>query len=145
VATIAPAASELPVASEAPLTETVVSGTIVLPEGVLLPGGASWSVELQDATREDAPAVVVAEVGEPVSDLAAAEIPFEIPYDPLDIEPAVTYTLRARVEDAAGALLYINEISPPGVVGGIPVEGAFVTVAPVLPGASVSPAASVAP
>ena len=40
-------------------------------------------------------------------------IPYEVCYNPGEIEENHTYTMQARIEDSAGNLLYINDTSNP--------------------------------
>ena len=69
----------------------------------------TWSIELQNTSLADAPAVLVAEAGGVIEDTSVTELEFAIPYDPEAIVDTDTYTLQARVEDANGDLLYVND------------------------------------
>ena len=75
----------------------------------------------------------------------ATEIPFEIAYDAATILDTNTYTLQARLEDASGTLLYVNDTAIPVLTGGAPSEGLIVPVIAVEPAASMAAEASVAP
>ena len=78
------------------------------------------------------------------TDPTATEIPFEIAYDAATILDTNTYTLQARLEDASGTLLYVNDTVIPVLTGGAPSEGLIVPVIAVEPAASVAAEASVA-
>ena len=136
------------VASEAPVAATMVSGTVLLPDGAVLPEGAEWVVELQDTSLADAPADVVGQAGDVVVDTAATEIPFEIAYEATAIDDTRTYTLQARIIDSAGALVYANDTSIPVLTGGAGTEDISVPVVVAQPAeaaASMAAEASIVP
>lgn len=116
--------------------EPTVNGRIVLPDGATLEGAASWTLEVQDTSLADAPAVVVGTDGGPVTDPTATEIPFAAPFDPGAIDEASMYTLSARVVDEAGDLLFINDTAIPVISDGAPVDEVGVPVIAVDSGAS---------
>jgi uncharacterized lipoprotein YbaY len=58
-------------------------------------------------------------------------IPFEIPYDPADIDEALTYTISATIQGAADELLFANPTEIVAITGGVPVEAIAVPVVPV--------------
>ena len=124
---VAPA-SEAPAASASPVAEGLVTGTIVLPMGVTLPADAIISVELQDTSLADAPAVTIGETSPVITDPTVVEIPFEIAYDPAAIDELNTYTVSVRIEDAAGTLLFINDTSVPVITNDAPTEDVPVPV-----------------
>jgi putative lipoprotein len=86
-----------------------VSVTVELPDGAVLPEGTAWTVELQNTSLADAPAVSVAEARGVIEDPSVTELRFAIPYDPEAIVDTDTYTLQARITDANGDLLYVND------------------------------------
>jgi uncharacterized lipoprotein YbaY len=120
-ATIVPAAS-------ATAEATAVSGTIVLPEGAVLPAGATWTVAIQDTSVSDAVAATIGETSSVVADPAAAEFEFEVPYDASLIDAAATYTLHAVIEDATQQALYVDDTATPVITGGAPTTGVTVEV-----------------
>ena len=132
-----------------------MTGTIILPEGVVLPEGATWSVELQDTSLADAPAVTIGQAGESITDLTVTAIAFEIGYDESLIDPAAVHTLQARIEDAEDTLLFVNDTVIAVITGGAPTEDVDVPVIAVQaepgevmasePGESPAPVESVAP
>ncbi len=105
-----------------------VTGMIVLPDGTELPADATWTVELQDTSLADAPAVVMGTDTGVVEDMMATEIPFVVSYDPASIDERFIYTLSARVEDIDDTLLYINDTMTPGLVEGEPLQDVAVEV-----------------
>ena len=90
-----------------------------------------------------------------ITDLAVTEIAFEIGYDEQLIDPAATYTLQARIEDAEETLLFINDTAIPVITADAPTEDVAVPVIAVQaepgevmasePGESPAPVESVAP
>jgi putative lipoprotein len=97
-----------------------VTGAVVLPDAAELPEDAVWSVELQDASKQDVAAEVISLDEGDASDLVEGMIAFEITYDEELIDERLTYSLSARVIDADETLLYINDTFTPGVVDGEP-------------------------
>jgi putative lipoprotein len=108
---VGPASSEEPSASASPavVEGPAVSGTFELPEDAELPDGATWSVELQDTSLADAPAVVIGEDSGDIEDTSVTEVEFAIAYDPDQIVDTNTYSLQVRVEDETGDLLFVND------------------------------------
>jgi uncharacterized lipoprotein YbaY len=107
--------------------QTAVTGTVTYRERIALPPDAVVRVQLEDTSRADAPAVVI---GEQVIDPMGRQvpIPFSIGYDPAQINPSGRYTLRARIENAAGDLLWTNTQAYPVITGGNPTSDIEVVV-----------------
>jgi putative lipoprotein len=57
--------------------------------------------------------------------------PFEVTYNPADIDPRLTYALRVRITDAQGQLLYINTQSYKVITNSNPEFGVEVIVDPI--------------
>lgn len=108
--------------------EPTVNGQIVLPEGSTLEGVAGWTLQVQDTSLADAPAVVIGIDGGAVTDPTATEIAFAAPFDPASIDEGATYTLSARVMDQSGDLLFVNDTSIPVLTNGAPTDGVEVPV-----------------
>ena len=87
-------------------------------------------VQLQDTSLADAPATVIGEQIIPTND-RQVPIPFEIAYDPAVIKDNHTYTLRVRIEDSSGTLLFINTTSYSVITNGNPTSAVEVVVEPV--------------
>jgi putative lipoprotein len=73
-----------------------LTGTVLYRERITLPLDAVVSVQLQDVSRRDAPAVLLAEQ---VIQTAGRQVPFafELTYDPAAILPNHTYVVRAAI------------------------------------------------
>jgi putative lipoprotein len=114
--------------SASPLAAPSVSGTVILPEGATLPADALVRVELLDISRADAPATVIAVQELSAAGLADAGIPFAVEYDPASILEESVYSLGVRIEDAAGAPLFVAGTVVPVITGGNPTEGLEIPV-----------------
>ncbi len=88
-----------------------VAGSVVLPEGTQAPAGATLEVRLEDVSRMDAPAEVLGRVDLPGE--GPGPFAFTVPYEPDDVDERMAYSLRARVEDASGKLLFVNTSAVP--------------------------------
>ena len=84
-----------------------VTGTITYVEKIALPSeGVVVTVKIEDISRAAAPAVTI---GQQVIENPEQQvpIPFEIEYNPADIDERYVYALRARIE-VDGKLWFIN-------------------------------------
>ncbi len=97
----------------------VVSGSVTYNERIALPEDATLSVQLQDTSLADASATVLGEVSY-VTAGKQVPLPFAISYDPAEIEENHTYSLSARITDAAGNLLFINDTAIHVITNGNP-------------------------
>ena len=112
VLSLAAACADEQVSSETHMEQgmATISGTVFYRERIALPPGAEVSVELQDVSRADAPAEVLAstrfraEGGPPYG--------FELSYDPADIDQRMSYALRAAIR-ADGELLFTTDTHHP--------------------------------
>jgi putative lipoprotein len=88
-----------------------VTGSVTYHERIALPPTALVKVRLVDVSRADAPSELLAE-----QVIAAAgrqvPIPFALAYDAATIDPAHTYAVQVRIEDA-GRLLFISDTHHP--------------------------------
>lgn len=105
-----------------------LSGTINYRERIALPAGAVIDVKLQDVSRADAPATVLAEQ-QIVTRSEQVPIPFKLEYNPADIQPGHRYTVGVRIE-IDGKLRWITQTMHPVIHNG-PTEGVEVWVGPV--------------
>ncbi|WP_405225911.1 YbaY family lipoprotein [Lentisalinibacter sediminis] len=89
---------------------STLRGEVFYLERIALPPGAKVTVELQDVSRADAPAMVLA------STRFAAEgvppYPFELTYDPADIDGRMNYALRATITRGDELLFATNSRHP---------------------------------
>ena len=84
-----------------------VTGTVTYREKIALPAeGVVVTIKVEDVSRADAPAVTI---GEQVIENPShqAPIPFEIEYNPNDIDERYTYAMRVRIE-VDGKLRFTN-------------------------------------
>ncbi len=83
-----------------------VTGTIMYTEEIALPAeGVVVAVKIEDVSRADAPAVTIGQ--QVIENPGQVPIPFEIEYNPADIDERYVYALRARIE-VDGKLWFIN-------------------------------------
>jgi uncharacterized lipoprotein YbaY len=84
-----------------------VTGSVSYRVRRALPPDAVVRVRLDDVSLADAPAVLI---GEQVFRAADRQVPlpFEVVYDPADIDPRHTYGVSARITDADGRLLFVS-------------------------------------
>jgi putative lipoprotein len=95
-----------------------VSGTVAYRERIALPPNAAIEVKLQDVSLQDAPAKTVAET------VFAAEgkqvpIPFQLSYNPSDINMAHTYQVLANI-NVDGKLMFTTTTAYPVLTQGAP-------------------------
>lgn len=110
----------------APAARATVSGTVTKLDRMALPPGTVISIQLQDVSRADAPAVVLAEQVITTVD-EQMPIPFTLEYDPAAIDERFTYQVQVRVE-LDGQLMYITKTMHPVITRGAPTEGVEVLV-----------------
>ncbi|MBT2134574.1 YbaY family lipoprotein [Croceibacterium sp. LX-88] len=94
-----------------------LQGTVAYRERIALIPDAVVTVQIRDVSLQDAPSVTIAST-EFKSEGRQVPIPFSLKYDPAKIEPRRTYSVFARIDDAAGRMLWItdthNPLPPPG-------------------------------
>jgi len=98
-----------------------IVGTVTYRQRMSLAPDATVVVRLEDVTRADAPATVLAESRERAND-RQVPIPFSLPYDPGRIENGHTYVLRATISDEDEMLFTTTTMTPVlsnGVTGGV--------------------------
>jgi copper homeostasis protein (lipoprotein) len=91
-----------------------IKGTVAYRERIALTPAAVLELTLEDVSKADAPAEVVAR--QSMSKLGQVPIRFELPYDPSRIVPRHTYNLRARITDR-GAVRFISAQATPVLTG----------------------------
>ena len=99
-ASLLAACSHHPASNQASL-----DGEVFYLQRMALPPAATLSVELQDVSLMDAPAVILARQAGPVK--GNVPLPFHLDYDPAQIKPGHRYAVSARIE-LDGKLLFIN-------------------------------------
>ena len=95
-----------------------LTGTVTYRERIALPPGSVVRVTLQDVSRADAPADILATwtlttSGENVP------IPFEVSYDPAQVDPRNRYVVRAEIRDGADSLLWTSDTAYPVITEGV--------------------------
>ncbi|NJL48191.1 MAG: hypothetical protein HC929_12815 [Leptolyngbyaceae cyanobacterium SM2_5_2] len=83
-----------------------VTGTITYLPRIALPANAVVEVSLVDVSRADAPAITLASQSI-ITGGRQVPIPFELVYNPEQIDPRFTYAVQARIS-LAGQLRFIN-------------------------------------
>jgi putative lipoprotein len=89
-----------------PTGAAVVTGHVTYRERIALPPGATVTVRLQDVSRADAPAEVLAE--QVIVPTTQVPIPFALEYDPARIDARHRYSVGARIE-VAGKLWFVSD------------------------------------
>lgn len=114
-------------------SQASVMGEVFYLERVALPPTAKVTVQLQDVSRADAPAKVIAEQ---VIDTAGVAPPyaFSLSYDPAQIQDNLSYAVRATITDG-DQLLFTSTERIPVITRGNPTSGVQVRVSPVSGGA----------
>jgi uncharacterized lipoprotein YbaY len=99
----------------APARAGTVTGTAAYRERIALPPDAVLEVTLEDVSRADAPAEVIARAR--VEPRGQVPIPFSIEYDAARIDPGRRYSVRARVV-VGEKLLFTSTTVNPVLTGG---------------------------
>jgi putative lipoprotein len=105
-------------ASDSGPASPMITGTVTYRVRMALPPNAAIDVRLEDVSRADAPASVVAEN----IFLAAGKqvpIPFQLPYTAGDIQPNHRYQARAQIM-AGDRLLFVTTTAYPVLTNGAP-------------------------
>ena len=96
----------LPTATKPPI-DAAVTGSVTYGKGAALPAGAALTVELRDVSRADAPSILITR--QVIPHPGPPPTAFRLDYRRAAIDPRNTYSVSARVETAAGKLLFIND------------------------------------
>lgn len=94
-----------------------VMGKITYLQKVAMPADAVVEVQIEDVSRQDAPADVIGE--QTIVNPGQVPVSFSIDYDPARIDPNHTYVVSAKIL-AAGELLYQNTTAYPVITKGNP-------------------------
>lgn len=101
-------------------TSATVSGTVGYRERIAMPESAILDVQLQDLSRPDAPAQIIAEEKLMLGG-RQVPLPFELTYKPSRIHPEHTYLVSARIT-ANGHVRFMNTTPYPVITHGNPTE-----------------------
>jgi putative lipoprotein len=107
-----------------------LNGQVVLQPRGALQLDASVRVRLEDVSRADAPAMIIAETTFPAKG-HSSPIPFALEYDPTRIDERYRYAVRAEIRDARKRLLWVTTTHHGALTQGAPSDGIQVTVEPV--------------
>jgi putative lipoprotein len=104
-----------------------ITGTVTYRERIMLPPDALLTVRLQDVSRQDVPARLL---GEQIYTTGGKQVPlpFEVPYNPDNIDERFSYSISARIEDGDGILRFISDTNNPVITRGSPTENVEVWV-----------------
>lgn len=116
-------------AAPTPASATV-TGSVTKLDRRALPPDAVVEVQLQDTSRQDVAAEVLSTF---TIFLEGGQLPvdYELTYDPAAIQANHTYTVRARITDGSGSLLYTSTTVIPVITNGAPTENVEILVDPV--------------
>jgi putative lipoprotein len=122
----------LPAGAQEEPVSSIVAGSIVLPEGAVLPDDAVVLVSVDDTSRADAPAITLSRLAMQAPG-AGSPMPFARTVLPvaLDAHPVLgplDITINVRIESAEGTLLYINDTAIVAVDAEGPLQGIVVPV-----------------
>ena len=99
--------------------EGSVTGTASYREPIVLPPGAVFEAVLEDVSPADAPAQELGRAT--IEDPGTPPFAFEIDYDPADVSPANTYSVRAQVT-VGRRLIFVSDTLNPVLTQGAPDE-----------------------
>ncbi len=103
---------------------TVVNVTAAYRERIMLPPGHVLTVRIEDVSRADAPAKVLAETSEPLNSGPPYRVTLAFPTSQID--PRHTYAARAEIRDAAGALVFVTDTRHAILTNGAPASAEIV-------------------
>jgi putative lipoprotein len=117
--------------------QSVLTGSVTYMQRIALPPNAAIEVKLQDVSSQDAPATTIAEtVFAPEG--KQVPIPFTLPYNPKDINPAHTYQVRANIS-VNGKPMFVSSMGYDVLTKGAPSQIVIMTK-PAPPASGKSPA-----
>ena len=110
--------------------EASVTGEVTYRQRIALPDDAVVTVQIRDVSLMDVPAKVI---GEQIIETNGDQvpIPYEVEYDPEEIDERNTYSMFCRIEDGSGTLLLISDTHIPVITHGNPTDDVEIVVVPV--------------
>lgn len=112
--------SKHPVQTEPASPQATINGRVAYRERMALPPGVALRVTLEDISRADAPAEILAE--KILYPRRQVPIPFSLDYDSARIRPRHRYALRAQIRSADGRLLWTSDTVHPVLTRGAPAD-----------------------
>lgn len=86
-------------------SQASLDGEVFYLQRIALPPAATLNVSLHDVSKADAPVVVLARQSGPIK--GQVPLPFNLEYDPKQVEAGHRYSVSARIE-LEGKLLFIS-------------------------------------
>ncbi|CAN5613291.1 hypothetical protein BH10CHL1_BH10CHL1_25850 [soil metagenome] len=126
---VAPGITTFTPATSASQASGVLTGTVTYRQRIALPAGSVISVQLQDVSKQDVAATIVASQTMTTSG-ENVPLPFTLAYDPAQIEAKFTYALSVRIT-INGQLAWLNTERYAVLTNGAPASGIEVLVQPV--------------
>lgn len=114
-----------------PVSNAVVRGNVLYLDRSALDPNAVIEVDLVQASMENAEIVIA--TGSTAAGGRQVPIPFEVAYDPAQIDPTQTYLVTARIL-LNGAVVYYSQGGMPVITNGAPTEGIELLVGPAMTG-----------
>jgi uncharacterized lipoprotein YbaY len=125
----AAAPAETAPAETPPVLSGVLTGTVTYLQRIALPPNAIVEVQLADVSLADAAATVI--VSQTIETKGMqVPIPYELNYDPAQIDPRMTYAVSARIT-VDDKLAWISDTRHDALTRGAPLTGIEVMVVPV--------------
>lgn len=103
-----------------------VTGIVTYPQRIALLEDAVVTVQVEDTSLADAPTNVIGE--QIISTPEQVPVPYDVCYDPAKIDQRFSYSMRVRITDSKGKLLWINDTHTPVITNGNPGENVEVRV-----------------
>lgn len=97
-----------------------VTGNVLYLDRTALPRPGALLITLQDVSRADAPAIILARQEIDIIDDSAPPFPFTLVYEPARLDPRGRYVVRAEIRDAGGDLRFTTTESYPVITQGAP-------------------------
>jgi uncharacterized lipoprotein YbaY len=116
--------------SEILVYNAAVTGVVTSLSQIVLPEDAMVTVQLQDVSVQDVPAVIL---GQDEIQTGGEQVPiaYVVLYDPTKIMPQNTYSMSVRITDGAGSLLFVSDTVIPVLTRGNPTHDVEIPVVPV--------------
>jgi putative lipoprotein len=92
-----------------------ITGTVAYRERIALSPGAVLEISLEDVSRADVKATLIAR--QKITSPGQVPIRFELEYEPGEIDERMSYSIRARISDG-GRLMFINDTHTPVLTRG---------------------------
>jgi putative lipoprotein len=102
------------------MSDAAVTGSASYRQRIAIPADTVLRVRLEDVSRQDAPAEVIAERTVPTEG-RQVPIPFQLEYDPASIDASRRYSVRASLS-AGEKLLFTTATAHPVITAGTPTD-----------------------